>query len=148
MFPIFSSNRYYPPGHGDFYQSFFDSGVLDELINEGRKYCFMSNIDNMGATVDLNILAQCIQVQIGGYRSPEPLFSEVEIVTCNELFIWHNSQVKKFHNFFPEQEWVHHGGHWKDPSWRQGWNPYSGKNLEKQIATSIEMKVIRNTGNI
>jgi UDP-N-acetylglucosamine pyrophosphorylase len=53
--------RYYPPGHGDFYQSIYDSGVLDELIKEGRKYCFMSNIDNMGATVDLNILAQCIQ---------------------------------------------------------------------------------------
>jgi UTP--glucose-1-phosphate uridylyltransferase len=34
---------------------------LDELISEGRKYCFMSNIDNMGATVDLNILTQCIQ---------------------------------------------------------------------------------------
>jgi UTP--glucose-1-phosphate uridylyltransferase len=51
---------YYPPGHGDFYQSFYDSGVLDEMISEGRKICFMSNIDNMGATVDLNILAQCI----------------------------------------------------------------------------------------
>ena len=57
----FEFYRFYPPGHGDFYQSFFDSGVLDELIKEGRKYCFMSNVDNLGATVDLNILAQCIE---------------------------------------------------------------------------------------
>ena len=26
------------------------------LISQGREYCFISNIDNLGATVDLNIL--------------------------------------------------------------------------------------------
>merc|ERR1719225_2086444 len=36
---------WYPPGHGDFYQSFSNSGLLDELIAEGKTYCFMSNID-------------------------------------------------------------------------------------------------------
>ena len=51
---------WYPPGHGDFYQSFFNSGLLDELINQGREYVFMSNIDNMGATVDLDILNLCL----------------------------------------------------------------------------------------
>merc|ERR1719225_2355362 len=50
---------WYPPGHGDFYQSFFNSGVLDELVEQGRTICFMSNIDNMGATVDLGILKEC-----------------------------------------------------------------------------------------
>ena len=47
---------WYPPGHGDFYQSFSNSGLLDQLIEDGKKYCFISNIDNLGATVDLNIL--------------------------------------------------------------------------------------------
>jgi len=47
---------WYPPGHGDFYQSFSNSGLLDELVASGKKYCFISNIDNLGATVDLNIL--------------------------------------------------------------------------------------------
>jgi len=51
---------WYPPGHGDFYQSFFNSGLLDEFVKAGKKYCFISNIDNLGATVDLNILNMVI----------------------------------------------------------------------------------------
>ena len=52
---------WYPPGHGDFYQSFSNSGLLDEFVRAGKKYCFISNIDNLGATVDLNILHMVIQ---------------------------------------------------------------------------------------
>ena len=33
---------------------------MEELINSGKKYCFISNIDNLGATVDLNILNMVI----------------------------------------------------------------------------------------
>ncbi|KAI6222991.1 UTP--glucose-1-phosphate uridylyltransferase [Aphelenchoides fujianensis] len=47
---------WYPPGHGNFYESFYHSGLLDKFIGEGKKYLFLSNIDNLGATVDLNIL--------------------------------------------------------------------------------------------
>lgn len=47
---------WYPPGHGDFYKSFQNSGLLKKFLKDGREYCFMSNIDNLGATVDLNIL--------------------------------------------------------------------------------------------
>lgn len=47
---------WYPPGHGDFYDSFHCSGLLQKFIQQGREYCFISNIDNLGATVDLNIL--------------------------------------------------------------------------------------------
>lgn len=47
---------WYPPGHGDFYESFQNSGLLRQFIEEGREYLFLSNIDNLGATVDLNIL--------------------------------------------------------------------------------------------
>lgn len=49
-------HRWYPPGHGDFYESFQNSGLLRQFIAEGREYCFLSNIDNLGATVDLSIL--------------------------------------------------------------------------------------------
>ena len=55
-----SHEAWYPPGHGDFYQSFFNSGLLDQYIRAGKKYCFISNIDNLGATVDLNILNMVI----------------------------------------------------------------------------------------
>lgn len=47
---------WYPPGHGDIYQSFYNSGLLDQFIDQGKEYMFLSNIDNLGATVDLKIL--------------------------------------------------------------------------------------------
>jgi UTP--glucose-1-phosphate uridylyltransferase len=47
---------WYPPGHGDLYESFYNSGLLDMFINEGKEYMFVSNSDNLGAAVDLNIL--------------------------------------------------------------------------------------------
>ncbi|XP_022657495.1 UTP--glucose-1-phosphate uridylyltransferase-like isoform X1 [Varroa destructor] len=52
-----NDESFYPPGHGDFYESFCQSGLLKHFLNQGREYVFMSNIDNMGATVDLNILS-------------------------------------------------------------------------------------------
>ncbi|XP_077294229.1 UDP-glucose pyrophosphorylase isoform X2 [Arctopsyche grandis] len=54
---------WYPPGHGDFYQSFHNSGLLEKFVEQGRKYCFISNIDNLGATVDLNILDLLLRPQ-------------------------------------------------------------------------------------
>ncbi|XP_046900114.1 UTP--glucose-1-phosphate uridylyltransferase-like isoform X1 [Hypomesus transpacificus] len=51
-----NSEAWYPPGHGDIYASFYNSGLLDKLIAEGKEYIFVSNIDNLGATVDLFIL--------------------------------------------------------------------------------------------
>ncbi|PVD26403.1 hypothetical protein C0Q70_14079 [Pomacea canaliculata] len=51
-----SVEGWYPPGHGDVYQSFYNSGLLQEFIRQGKEYVFVSNIDNMGATVDLIIL--------------------------------------------------------------------------------------------
>ncbi|KTF84595.1 hypothetical protein cypCar_00023536 [Cyprinus carpio] len=51
-----NEEAWYPPGHGDIYTSFYNSGLLDKLITEGKEYIFVSNIDNLGATVDLHIL--------------------------------------------------------------------------------------------
>lgn len=45
-----------PPGHGDFYPSLLGSGALDRLLKRGIKYLFISNSDNLGATVDLTLL--------------------------------------------------------------------------------------------
>ena len=47
---------YYPPGHGDFYQSIWQQGVLQKLIDAGREILFISNADNLGAVVDPVIL--------------------------------------------------------------------------------------------
>jgi UTP--glucose-1-phosphate uridylyltransferase len=49
--------NWFPPGHGDLYESLDRSGLLDSLIAQGKEYLFVSNIDNLGATVDLSILS-------------------------------------------------------------------------------------------
>ena len=46
---------WYPPGHGDVYRSLMRSGLLKKFIDEGKEYIFISNIDNLGATVDLGL---------------------------------------------------------------------------------------------
>lgn len=47
---------WYPPGHGDLFEALYESGELDQLIDSGVEVLFVSNGDNLGATVDLNIL--------------------------------------------------------------------------------------------
>ena len=45
-----------PPGHGDLYPSLLGSGMLNRLLDRGVKYLFVSNSDNLGATVDQRLL--------------------------------------------------------------------------------------------
>ncbi|KAH9485029.1 UTP--glucose-1-phosphate uridylyltransferase [Psilocybe cubensis] len=49
-------SAWYPPGHGDLYNSLHRSGVLDNLLAQGKEYLFVSNSDNLGAVVDPVIL--------------------------------------------------------------------------------------------
>ncbi len=46
-----------PPGHGDIYAALAGSGMLDALHAAGLRYMFVSNSDNLGATLDLDLLA-------------------------------------------------------------------------------------------
>ena len=45
-----------PAGHGDLLLSLATSGELRRLIDGGYRYLFISNVDNLGATIDLSIL--------------------------------------------------------------------------------------------
>ncbi|MDP6529082.1 MAG: UTP--glucose-1-phosphate uridylyltransferase [Gemmatimonadota bacterium] len=45
-----------PPGHGDIYPALATSGMLDALLAAGYQYAFVSNSDNLGAVLDLDIL--------------------------------------------------------------------------------------------
>jgi UTP--glucose-1-phosphate uridylyltransferase len=45
-----------PPGHGDLYTSLVTSGMLEQLLDRGYEYAFVSNADNLGATLDERIL--------------------------------------------------------------------------------------------
>ena len=59
--PDSEKSFWYPPGHGDLFDALRNSGLLDELIAEGKEYLFVSNIDNLGATVDTTILQHMVK---------------------------------------------------------------------------------------
>merc|ERR1719247_3978589 len=54
--PTCPDHEWCPPGHGDLYPAMLGSGTLDKLLAGGFKYMFVSNSDNLGATMDLKLL--------------------------------------------------------------------------------------------
>lgn len=44
-----------PPGHGDVYTALATSGVLQQLLEAGYRYLFLSNSDNLRATPDARV---------------------------------------------------------------------------------------------
>ncbi|KAF3982553.1 MAG: UTP--glucose-1-phosphate uridylyltransferase [Methylococcales symbiont of Hymedesmia sp. n. MRB-2018] len=56
LWPQDPAKTWCPPGHGDIYTALQTSGLLDQLLNQGIKYAFISNSDNLGANLDLSLL--------------------------------------------------------------------------------------------
>lgn len=46
-----------PPGHGDVFEALIDSPVFQLLKDAGKEFIFISNIDNLGATVDFCMIS-------------------------------------------------------------------------------------------
>ncbi len=55
-YPLKTESEWNPPGHGDVYFSLASSGLLDVLLSKGIRFAFISNTDNLGATVSPEIL--------------------------------------------------------------------------------------------
>lgn len=55
--PQHPQHEWCPPGHGDLYPSLSGSGWLERLLAAGIRYLFVSNSDNLGASLDLRLLA-------------------------------------------------------------------------------------------
>lgn len=53
-----------PPGHGEIYMVLAQSGVLDALLERGVEYAFLSNSDNLGATVEPRILNYLLDAKL------------------------------------------------------------------------------------
>ena len=56
--PSDPSLEWCPPGHADLYAALVGTGKLDELLEEGIIYAFVSNSDNLGAVMDPTLLAE------------------------------------------------------------------------------------------
>jgi UTP--glucose-1-phosphate uridylyltransferase len=54
--PAEPEHEWCPPGHGDLYLAMETSGVLPPLLERGYRYAFVSNSDNLGAVLDLDLL--------------------------------------------------------------------------------------------
>jgi UTP--glucose-1-phosphate uridylyltransferase len=54
--PAQPSLEWCPPGHGDIYTALVTTGLLEQLLANGFSYAFVSNADNLGATLEPVIL--------------------------------------------------------------------------------------------
>jgi len=120
--PYGDKENWYPPGHGDVYRAFVNSGLLDTMLKQGKEYVFISNIDNLGATVDFQILKHMTENNIdfimevtdktrsdvkGGtlieYEGKAKLF---EIAQCPPSKVDEFKSIKKFKIFNTNNLWV------------------------------------------
>jgi UTP--glucose-1-phosphate uridylyltransferase len=64
LWPADPELEWCPPGHGDVYPALVTSGLLDGLRKRGIRWAFLSNADNLGACVDLDVLGWIASEQI------------------------------------------------------------------------------------
>jgi UTP--glucose-1-phosphate uridylyltransferase len=57
-------NEWCPPGHGDIYAALATSGLLDTLLARGFEYVFVSNSDNLGAVLDVDVLGYVAEERV------------------------------------------------------------------------------------
>ncbi|MDY0152820.1 MAG: UTP--glucose-1-phosphate uridylyltransferase, partial [Candidatus Cloacimonas sp.] len=106
-----------PPGHGDIYTALSGSGLLEKLISSGYRYAFVSNADNLGATMDTAIPAYmeehnipfimevCQRTEMdkkGGHLSEDHsgqlLLREIAQCPADELAMFQDVELFKYFN--------------------------------------------------
>jgi UTP--glucose-1-phosphate uridylyltransferase len=58
------ADHWAPPGHGDIFSVFQDTGILDQWLANGYEYLFISNSDNLAATWDPRFVCHMRQHQL------------------------------------------------------------------------------------
>lgn len=120
---------WYPPGHGDLYDSLLTSGTLDILRKRGIEVIFISNVDNLGACLEPKLLVHLLkssadvmientaktQADIKGgtiirYRtgsSPsETMFKDLETAQVPKEYLGEFKSIRKFSLFNTGNLWV------------------------------------------
>ena len=122
--PADRGKEWCPPGHGDLYSALLTSGMLDQLLDAGFEYMFVSNSDNLGATLDLDILGYFSQEELpflmevadrtqadskGGHLAQRPdgqlILREVAQCPPEELESFQN--IEHYTYFNTNNLWVH-----------------------------------------
>ena len=113
-----------PPGHGDLYLALQTSGLLERLLTQGYEYAFVSNADNLGATVDLSILGYFAEKELpflmevarrqpadrkGGHLATHPeqglILREVAQCPAEEMAAFQN--IERYQYFNTNNLWLH-----------------------------------------
>ena len=113
---------WYPPGHGDVFESVFNSGLVDTLLAQGKEYLFVSNVDNLGATVDTKILRMlqeteceyCMEltdktradIKGGTIISYDGKVSLLEVAQVPKKYLEQFKSIKKFKVFNTNNIWL------------------------------------------
>lgn len=113
---------WYPPGHGDLFESLVRSGELDKLLEEGKEILFVSNGDNLGATVDMKILNHMLEsgaeyimeltdktradVKGGTLINYDGSVRLLEIAQVPKEHVEDFKSIKKFTNFNTNNLWI------------------------------------------
>jgi len=112
-----------PPGHGEIYLVLMISGVLEQLLDSGFEYAFLSNSDNLGAVVDEKILNYFVESNIsfmmevckrssgdrkGGHlaQTRDGRLVLRETVQCPEQEISEFQDIEKYQYFNTNNLWV------------------------------------------
>jgi len=117
VWPENSELEWNPPGHGEIFTALYTSGILDMLLAEGIFYAFISNTDNLGATLDESILGYFAEIgfpflmevaertpsdlkggHLARHKNGRLLLREVAQCPVNELDAFKDTSCYKFFN--------------------------------------------------
>ena len=122
--PADPEKEWCPPGHGDIYISLLTSGTLTALLDAGYEYLFVSNSDNLGASLDSTILGYMASEGVpflmevaerteadnkGGHLSIRPdgqlILRELSQCPPKELALFQD--INRFRYFNTNNLWLH-----------------------------------------
>ncbi|KAJ2998210.1 UTP-glucose-1-phosphate uridylyltransferase [Globomyces sp. JEL0801] len=81
------------------YESLIASGILDELISGGKEYLFVSDIRNVGATVDESIVEYLNRNQSDFLHEVIELNNSKKVAASNDMLFAKNGKLHVFNNF-------------------------------------------------
>lgn len=124
VWPTDPNKEWCPPGHGDIYPALVTSGMLSAMLKAGYEYLFVSNSDNLGATLDLQILGYLAQKNIpflmevayrtisdrkGGHLAQRPDGQLIlrELAQCPPEEVEQFQDIERYRYFNTNNLWIH-----------------------------------------